>query len=54
MLINIYFSHQMVDIGKTHNLWYEIIEEMENVCNYFDHTKKDVSLYKLKFILYFL
>jgi len=43
MLINVYFSHQMVYIGRAHNLWYKIINEMEDLCDYFDHAKKDVS-----------
>lgn len=44
----------MVYIGKTYNLWYNVIEEMENICDYFEHAQKNVSLYKLKSIPYFL
>jgi len=41
--INIYFSYQMVYIGKTFNLWYLVIDQMEDICSYYVHDKKDVS-----------
>lgn len=42
---NIYFSHLMVHIGKTYNLWYKVIDQMEDVCSYYEHHKKNVSYF---------
>lgn len=50
-----YFSYQLVYIGKTYNLWYKVIEQMEDISNYFQHDKKNVSctnLYHLFLILF--
>lgn len=33
----------MVYIGKTYNLWYTVIEQLEDIYNCSDHDKKDVS-----------
>jgi len=41
--INIYSSYQMVYIGKTFNLWYLVIDQMENICNSYLHNKHNVS-----------
>jgi len=41
--INIYFSNQMVYIGKTYNLWHLVIKQMEDICSCYIHDKKDVS-----------
>lgn len=32
----------MVYIGKTFNLWYLVIDQMEDICSYYVHDKKDV------------
>lgn len=47
MYINIDSRHLMVYIGKTYNLWHKVIEQMEDICNYFEHNKKNVS-YQIK------
>jgi len=41
--INIYFSYQMVHIGKTYNLWYLVIDQMENISSQYLHDKHNVS-----------
>jgi len=33
----------MVYIGKTFNLWYLVIDQMEDICSYYVHDQKDVS-----------
>jgi len=33
----------MVYIGKTYNLWYLVIDQMENISSYYVHDKHDVS-----------
>lgn len=33
----------MVYIGKTYNLWYLVIKEMEDICEYYEHDKRNVS-----------
>lgn len=33
----------MVYIGKTYNLWYKVIEQLEDICNCLHHDRKDVS-----------
>lgn len=32
----------MVYIGKTYNLWYEVINQMEDICDYYEYNKKNV------------
>lgn len=41
--ININSSYQMVYIGKTFNLWYLVIDQMENISNSYVHDKHNVS-----------
>lgn len=43
IIYNVVFSHLMVHIGKTYNLWYKVIEQLEDICDYFKHYKKNVS-----------
>lgn len=38
----IYCSHQMAYIGKSYNLWYKVIEQLEDISNYYEHEKKNV------------
>lgn len=33
----------MVYIGKTYNLWYTVIGQLEDIYNYSERDKKDVS-----------
>ncbi|XP_025202207.1 transcription-associated protein 1-like [Melanaphis sacchari] len=42
---NINFKpYQMTYIGKTYNLWYLVIKQMEDICNYYKHDKKDEAV----------
>ncbi|VVC36854.1 Hypothetical protein CINCED_3A003660 [Cinara cedri] len=36
--------HQMVYIGKTYSLWYKVIEQLEEICDYFQHEKKNEAV----------
>lgn len=36
--------YQMVYIGKTFNLWYLVIDQMEDICSYYIHDKKDEAV----------
>lgn len=42
----------MVYIGKTYNLWHKVIEQLEEICNYFEYEKKNVSFINKILILY--
>lgn len=45
IFFNNYFSHQMVYIGKTYNLWYTVIGQLEDMYNYNfpEHDKNNVG-----------
>lgn len=42
----------MVYIGKTYNLWYLVINEMEDMCEYYEHDKKNVGFTNKKLIFF--
>lgn len=41
----------MVYIGKTYSLWYKIINQLEDLTEYFDYKKKNVSYINSKLLI---